>query len=184
PQGAIAVMRLPPDLRRRPPGRRRRRHRRSPTPRGARRAVRRRPVSTALPYGSWPSPITAASLVEHAVSLGQLEVDGDRVYWLEGRPTEGGRQVVVRWAPTTSSWSTPLLAANRPSSWPVPTSSPLLGSAPTDNGWRGCAGAIPTCRGTAPSSGPRSSAAPAWPGPCASPVGPTSRCLSLAGAPM
>jgi len=50
----------------------------------------------ALPYGSWPSPITAASLVEHAVSLGQVEVDGDRVYWLEGRPSEGGRQVVVR----------------------------------------------------------------------------------------
>ena len=52
-----------------------------------------------LPYGSWPSPITAASLVEHAVSLGQVEVEGDRVYWLEGRPSEGGRQVVVRWAP-------------------------------------------------------------------------------------
>ena len=44
------------------------------------------------PYGSWPSPITAASLVEQAVSLGQVEVDGERVYWLEGRPSEGGRQ--------------------------------------------------------------------------------------------
>ncbi|MBV8304983.1 MAG: S9 family peptidase [Acidimicrobiia bacterium] len=54
---------------------------------------------TVLPYGSWPSPITAASLVEQAVSLGQVEVDGDRVYWLEARPSEGGRQVVVRWAP-------------------------------------------------------------------------------------
>jgi dipeptidyl aminopeptidase/acylaminoacyl peptidase len=52
-----------------------------------------------LPYGSWPSPITAASLVEQAVSLGQIEVDGERVYWLEGRPSEGGRQVVVTWAP-------------------------------------------------------------------------------------
>jgi dipeptidyl aminopeptidase/acylaminoacyl peptidase len=52
-----------------------------------------------LPYGSWPSPITAASLVEQAVSLGQVEVDGDRVYWLEGRPSEGGRQVVVMGAP-------------------------------------------------------------------------------------
>ncbi|MBV8980400.1 MAG: S9 family peptidase [Acidimicrobiia bacterium] len=52
-----------------------------------------------LPYGSWPSPITAASLVEQAVSLGQIEVDGERVYWLEGRPSEGGRQAVVTWAP-------------------------------------------------------------------------------------
>ncbi len=56
-------------------------------------------MSEVLPYGSWPSPITAASLVEHAVSLGQVEVDGERVYWLEGRPSEGGRQVVVTWAP-------------------------------------------------------------------------------------
>jgi dipeptidyl aminopeptidase/acylaminoacyl peptidase len=56
-------------------------------------------VTETLPYGSWPSPITAASLVEQAVALGQVEVDGDRVYWLEGRPTEGGRQVVVTWAP-------------------------------------------------------------------------------------
>jgi hypothetical protein len=56
-------------------------------------------VKRTLPYGSWPSPITAESLVEHAVSLGQVEVDGDRVYWLEGRPSEGGRQVVVTWAP-------------------------------------------------------------------------------------
>jgi dipeptidyl aminopeptidase/acylaminoacyl peptidase len=52
-----------------------------------------------LAYGSWPSPITATSLVEQAVSLGQVEVDGDSVYWLEGRPSEGGRQVVVRWSP-------------------------------------------------------------------------------------
>jgi dipeptidyl aminopeptidase/acylaminoacyl peptidase len=56
-------------------------------------------VSSTLKYGSWPSPITAASLVEHAVSLGQVEVDGERVYWLEGRPSEGGRQVVVTWTP-------------------------------------------------------------------------------------
>jgi dipeptidyl aminopeptidase/acylaminoacyl peptidase len=33
------------------------------------------------------------------VSLGQVEVDGERVYWLEGRASEGGRQVVMRWAP-------------------------------------------------------------------------------------
>ena len=58
-------------------------------------------MTTVLPYGSWVSPITAASLVEQAVSLGQVEVDGERVYWLEGRPSEGGRQVVVTWAPGT-----------------------------------------------------------------------------------
>jgi dipeptidyl aminopeptidase/acylaminoacyl peptidase len=54
-----------------------------------------------LPYGSWPSPVTAASLLEKAVSLGGLQVDGDALYWNEGRPAEAGRQVVVRWEPGT-----------------------------------------------------------------------------------
>jgi dipeptidyl aminopeptidase/acylaminoacyl peptidase len=48
------------------------------------------------PYGSWRSPITADLLVEKVVRLGQLHVDGDDLYWLEGRPAERGRQVVVR----------------------------------------------------------------------------------------
>ncbi len=52
-----------------------------------------------LPYGSWPSPITAALLVDQAVSLSQLRVSGDALYWVEGRPAEAGRQVIVRWAP-------------------------------------------------------------------------------------
>lgn len=51
---------------------------------------------TVLPYGSWPSPITAAVLVEQVVRLSQLHVDGDDLYWLEGRPSEAGRSVVVR----------------------------------------------------------------------------------------
>ncbi|MCA9963853.1 MAG: S9 family peptidase [Anaerolineales bacterium] len=49
------------------------------------------------PYGSWDSPITADLLVGGTISLGQLVVDGDAVYWTEGRPTEGGRYVIVKW---------------------------------------------------------------------------------------
>jgi dipeptidyl aminopeptidase/acylaminoacyl peptidase len=52
-----------------------------------------------LPYGSWPSPITAASLVERAVSLSDLRVSGGALYWNESRPAEAGRQVIVRWEP-------------------------------------------------------------------------------------
>ena len=52
-----------------------------------------------LPYGSWPSPITAASLVERAVSLSDLQVSGGALYWNEGRPSEAGRQVIVGWEP-------------------------------------------------------------------------------------
>src|SRR5436309_874453 len=47
-------------------------------------------------YGSWKSPITAAFIAEGAVRLAQPEPTDDAIYWLESRPTEGGRYVVVR----------------------------------------------------------------------------------------
>ncbi len=47
-------------------------------------------------YGSWESPITADLIVSGAVGLGQIAIDGDEVYWVEMRPSEGGRMVVVR----------------------------------------------------------------------------------------
>ncbi len=49
-----------------------------------------------LPYGSWPSPITADLIVSSAVRLGEVQVDGEDVWWDEGRPAEGGRVQVVR----------------------------------------------------------------------------------------
>src|SRR5207237_6325940 len=48
------------------------------------------------PYGSWKSPITADLIVKESIGLGQLKMDGDDVYWIEMRPSEGGRQVIVR----------------------------------------------------------------------------------------
>ncbi|MEM7111860.1 MAG: S9 family peptidase [Chloroflexota bacterium] len=48
-------------------------------------------------YGSWASPITADLLVGGTIGLGQIAVSSDAVYWLEGRPSEGGRYVIVRW---------------------------------------------------------------------------------------
>lgn len=50
---------------------------------------------TTRPYGSWPSPITAAAIVADTVGLSQLCVDGDVIYWIEGRPAEHGRNVIV-----------------------------------------------------------------------------------------
>ncbi len=47
------------------------------------------------PFGSWPSPITAARLAEDSIALGEVRLSGDAVYWLEGRPAEGARGVVV-----------------------------------------------------------------------------------------
>ena len=48
------------------------------------------------PYGSWKSPITTALIVSGAVGLGKIALDGDDVYWVEMRPSEGGRMVIVR----------------------------------------------------------------------------------------
>ncbi|MFN2196531.1 MAG: S9 family peptidase [Anaerolineales bacterium] len=48
------------------------------------------------PYGSWKSPITSDLIIAGTIGLGQMALDGDQVYWLEGRPTEGGRVVIVR----------------------------------------------------------------------------------------
>lgn len=51
------------------------------------------------PYGSWKSPITSDVIVAGAVGLSQIALNGDNVYWIETRPIEGGRNVIVRWAP-------------------------------------------------------------------------------------
>jgi dipeptidyl aminopeptidase/acylaminoacyl peptidase len=48
-------------------------------------------------YGSWPSPITAASVVQGSRGLGALMFDGDHLYWTESRPHEGGRTTIMRW---------------------------------------------------------------------------------------
>lgn len=51
---------------------------------------------TTAPCGSWRSPITAELIARGAVPLTQVEIDGDDVYWLEGRRLEGGRYVLVK----------------------------------------------------------------------------------------
>jgi len=47
------------------------------------------------PYGAWPSPISVDMVVGGSRSVGAVWPDGDDVYWLEGRPHEGGRQVLM-----------------------------------------------------------------------------------------
>ena len=53
------------------------------------------PTKTA-PYGSWKSPITSDLIVAQSISLSEVRLDGGNIYWLEGRPQEQGRNVVVR----------------------------------------------------------------------------------------
>src|SRR5947207_3095702 len=51
------------------------------------------------PYGSWKSPITSELIVREAVGLSQVQFDDNDIYWVELRPSESGRQVVVRHSP-------------------------------------------------------------------------------------
>jgi dipeptidyl aminopeptidase/acylaminoacyl peptidase len=48
------------------------------------------------PFGSWKSPITSDSIVTGSIGLSQPLIDGPDIYWVEMRPTEGGRSVIVK----------------------------------------------------------------------------------------
>ena len=48
------------------------------------------------PYGAWASPISARDVAEGARRIDDVAAAGDRVYWIERRPDEGGRNVLVR----------------------------------------------------------------------------------------
>lgn len=43
------------------------------------------------------SPITAELLVSGAVGISEVVADGTDIYWVENRPSEGGRAALVRW---------------------------------------------------------------------------------------
>ncbi len=53
-----------------------------------------------MPYGAWTSPLTASRVTAGALRLDHIQLDGGDVYWLEGRASEGGRHVIVKWTPT------------------------------------------------------------------------------------
>jgi dipeptidyl aminopeptidase/acylaminoacyl peptidase len=57
------------------------------------------PASKSSPYGSWKSPITSDLIVSASYGLGDLAVDNQDLYWVESRPSEGGRYVIIRRPP-------------------------------------------------------------------------------------
>jgi dipeptidyl aminopeptidase/acylaminoacyl peptidase len=56
-------------------------------------------AATGRPYGSWPTPITSELVVRSARLPNGLQLDGEDVWWSEGRPEEGGRMAVLRRSP-------------------------------------------------------------------------------------
>ena len=53
-------------------------------------------MAVTAPYGSWDSPITPTMLTHAGVGLSEVAADRTDVYWVESRPTEAGRSVIVR----------------------------------------------------------------------------------------
>jgi dipeptidyl aminopeptidase/acylaminoacyl peptidase len=54
-------------------------------------------VPSVAPYGSWQSPISADRIAHGGIALSEPWLgEGGTTYWLEGRPSEGGRSVLVR----------------------------------------------------------------------------------------
>jgi len=51
------------------------------------------------PFGAWKSPITSDLIVAETIGVGSTEIVGEDIYWLELRPKEDGRLVVVRQNP-------------------------------------------------------------------------------------
>jgi dipeptidyl aminopeptidase/acylaminoacyl peptidase len=48
-----------------------------------------------IPYGAWPSPISAADVAKGQIHISYPLVTDKDVWWQEGRPSEGGRVTVV-----------------------------------------------------------------------------------------
>ena len=54
---------------------------------------------TAEPCGEWDSPITPKSITAGSVNFGGLYYSNGKLYWLEERPQEGGRNILCQYAP-------------------------------------------------------------------------------------
>lgn len=53
-------------------------------------------MNAPAPCGSWSSPITIDALLAAGTGLQSVGVDGNDVYWLESRPDDDGRTVLVK----------------------------------------------------------------------------------------
>ena len=50
------------------------------------------------PYGAWSSPLSIQSFIEYSpIRFGQLTSNRDCLFWVESKPSEGGRQVVIKY---------------------------------------------------------------------------------------
>ncbi|MEV5280340.1 prolyl oligopeptidase family serine peptidase [Streptomyces sp. NPDC052811] len=88
------------------------------------------------PYGSWPSPIDAALAAANDGHAEYVGVVGDDLWWIEPRPAEGGRRVLVRRGPDGTA--RPVL----PAPWDVRSRVMEYGGRPWDGADRGARGPL------------------------------------------
>ncbi len=50
-------------------------------------------------FGSWKSPITTDLMLRDSVGLGEISIIENNIYWIEMRPQENGRYIVVKQTP-------------------------------------------------------------------------------------
>jgi len=55
--------------------------------------------TTTLPYGAWPSPVTATMLNQSPPGIRESGNNGQDLFWVETRPQERGRHVLVKGTP-------------------------------------------------------------------------------------
>ncbi|MYM32877.1 prolyl oligopeptidase family serine peptidase [Duganella sp. FT94W] len=66
--------------------------------------------ATIAPYGTWPSPISAARVAAGATPMSSLMLggaDGSDIFWLAGRAAEAGRNTLLRYHGATTEELTP-----------------------------------------------------------------------------
>ncbi|MBV8458261.1 MAG: S9 family peptidase, partial [Acetobacteraceae bacterium] len=80
------------------------------------------PEARIAPYGSWASPITSDLIVASSIGLGDVLADDSDIFWIESRPQERGRSVIVRRSHDGSPADvTPALPANGQGAFDVRT---------------------------------------------------------------
>jgi dipeptidyl aminopeptidase/acylaminoacyl peptidase len=51
------------------------------------------------PFGTWESPLSAGLISRGAVTLAETAIAAEHIYWIENRPGEAGRSVIMRRSP-------------------------------------------------------------------------------------
>ena len=58
-------------------------------------------MTTRAAFGTWKSPVSTDLITRDSVRLSATSLDHGSVYWIESRPSEGGRYALMTWSDET-----------------------------------------------------------------------------------